>query len=462
MSRKTTEEYITRKSEQYLGELPRRKGRVIDEVCSTTGLSRKYVINLLNGKIRYREHKGRGKTYDAKISELLKKIWREAGCPCAPYFKAAAEQWISEYSQTVALIKPADKELLLTMSDRTMSRLLAGEIRIKPGWSKANRHSGRNQTNEIKEHVPCASGEQIMACNVPPGDVQVDTFACGGGNAADNFFWILDGTDRKTQWTVITPVWNRAQHATLEGLNRIEKRFPFQILAMHPDNGSEVLNHHVMAHMGKKPKAPYFWRSRPRHSNDNAHVEEKNRSAGRALFGEYRLDRYDLANELIELCDIWSDFRNFFCPCKMLISKKKRSDGKGFRCIYDKPRTPFERVLEEGVLDERKRTELIARRNSLNGIELHHKVVKKLKRIKRLQEEYNRQKAKGRISGMGVPPPDSPLRGAPPGTSVRRPAHTRGSYISKDWNRYFQEKKLSTQFLANQKPPAFLAGTLPI
>ena len=97
------------------------------------------------------------------------------------------------------------------------------------------------------------------------------------------------------------------------------------------------------------------------------------------MFGEYRLDRYDLANELIELCDIWSDFRNFFCPCKMLISKKKRSDGKGFRCIYDKPRTPFECVLEEGVLDERKRTELIARRNSLNGIELHHKVVKKLK-----------------------------------------------------------------------------------
>lgn len=25
--------------------------------------------------------------------------------------------------------------------------------------------------------VPAASGERIMACSVPPGDIQVDTFA---------------------------------------------------------------------------------------------------------------------------------------------------------------------------------------------------------------------------------------------------------------------------------------------
>ena len=61
-----------------------------------------------------------------------------------------------------------------------------------------------------------------MACLVPPGDVQVDTFALGGGDPRDNFFWILTGTDRKTQWTVLSPTWNRGQHATLEALRRIE------------------------------------------------------------------------------------------------------------------------------------------------------------------------------------------------------------------------------------------------
>ncbi len=57
-------------------------------------------------------------------------------------------------------------------------------------------------------------------------------------------------------------------------------------------------------------------RSRAYHSNDNAHVEEKNRHVGRELFGERRLDCRDLESDLIRLCDMWSDYRNFFCPSK--------------------------------------------------------------------------------------------------------------------------------------------------
>ena len=35
-------------------------------------------------------------------------------------------------------------------------------------------------TNHKAPNTPCASGEVIMACNVPPGDAQIDTFALGG------------------------------------------------------------------------------------------------------------------------------------------------------------------------------------------------------------------------------------------------------------------------------------------
>ena len=64
-----------------------------------------------------------------------------------------------------------------------------------------------------------------MACNVPPGDAQIDTFALGGGDPSDNFFWILDGTDRKTQWTVLCPTWNRGRHATLEAKRLSRKTY---------------------------------------------------------------------------------------------------------------------------------------------------------------------------------------------------------------------------------------------
>ena len=471
MSRKSIKEYILRKQDDYLGETPAGKSKMLDEVCRTTGLSRKRVNKLLRGTIEYRERKGRGKTYKGKVIEVLKDIWFEAACPCLPYFKVQIAMWLEEYSTHVKIVDDQTKDLLLKMSPRTMARALNGVMRVKPGWSKANKHSGRNQTNEIKEAVPSASGEKIRACDVPPGDTQVDTFSLGGGNSADNFFWILNATDRKTQWTELSPAWNRGQHTTLLAFQRIEKRFPFRMLSIHPDNGGEILNHHLMAYFSKRQDAPYVWRSRPRKSNDNAHVEQKNSSVGRQLFGEVRLDCPELEKDLIELCEMWSDFTNFFRPSKMLVEKAKRTDGKGFKCVYDTPKTPYQRVLEEPSVPEDAKAALKLRRERLSGIDIAHRVKKKLARIKRIQEQYNRAKFShdsdvlNKVSGNDIPSgagPDSALRAAPSGTSWPRPARKRKTEGNKDWNKYFQEKKLSVAYLANQKPPVYLSGVVSI
>ena len=463
MSRRSVREYILRKRDDYLGETPGGKSRMLDEICRTVGMTRKYVIKLLSGNIEYRGRKRRGKTYDGKTLEALKKVWHEAGCPCLPYFKAQIGTWVDEYDAHVAVVPDSTKALLLRMSDRTMSRALAGEARVKPGWSRANKHSGRNGTNGIKELVPAASGEKIMACGVPPGDIQADTFALGGGISADNFFWILNCTDRKTQWLELSPAWNRGQHATLEALKRNMRRFPFRFTSMHSDNGGEILNHHVMAFLGRENSAPFVWRSRPRKSNDNAHVEEKNGSAGRQLFGEIRLDCPWLEKDLIELCEMWSDFCNFFRPCKMLVAKAKRTDGKGYRCIYDKPRTPCQRLLDEKVLSDEAKAALAGRRSKLVGVELLNRIKKKLIRIKRLQKDYNMAKHQHDTSVLGGGGPGSALRAAPSGTPAPAPSKTEGGHHpSKHWNQYFKEKQMSAQYLANQKPPSYLQGALSI
>ena len=57
-------------------------------------------------------------------------------------------------------------------------RMLKGLPRIKPEFTKCYSNSGRN--NPPKKAIPCHSGEEIMACRVPPGDVQVDAFALRG------------------------------------------------------------------------------------------------------------------------------------------------------------------------------------------------------------------------------------------------------------------------------------------
>ena len=422
MSRMATNEYIGAKRRAYAQADRAKRKHILDEVCETTGYERKYANRLLTGSRKFRERKGRGKTYGDDVAAALKKVWREAGCPCLPYFKAEVERWVEEYMTQVAHIRPAIRAKLLAMSDRTMSRLLSGEARVKPGWARGNKRSGRGARNEVKANTPCASGETVTACNVPPGDVQIDTFALGGGDPSDNFFWILDGSDRKTQWTVLCPTWNRGQHATLEALRHIEGKFPFDILALHSDNGGEALNHHVAAYLGSSPS---------------------------------------LQDELVKLCDDWSDFRNFFCPCKMLVSKEKRPDGKGHRCRYDKPRTPYRRVLDEHVLTQEQETALKAYRSRLSGMDLYRRVCRRLRRIRRIQTAYNKAKhAGGGLSPFAVRPALA-LRASPSGTAG---LHREGSshIISHQRMSHAEERRLSVQYLANQKPPSYLQSVFSI
>ena len=80
MSRRSTKEYLLRMQEDYLGEWDRRKhGRLLDEACRVTGLSRKYINKILLGLREYRERKGRGKTYTPAAEALLIQAWDGRG-----------------------------------------------------------------------------------------------------------------------------------------------------------------------------------------------------------------------------------------------------------------------------------------------------------------------------------------------------------------------------------------------
>ena len=387
MSRGATNEYIGMKRRAYQKATRQKRREILAEVCETTGYSKDYAMRLLSGSRKFRERKGRGKRFGEEVAKWLEAVWKEAGCMCTTYFKTVIAEWVGDYTERVAAIPPHVAELLLEMSASTMDRILRGVKREKSGSLQRNRRSGVN--NALKEAVECKSGEDVMACLVGPGDIQVDTFALCGGSMADNFYWILTATDRKTQWTRISPAWNRGEAATLEAMRRIAAHIPFEIWSVHSDNGGETLNHHFERNFPDIFPSAKRSRSRPYHSNDNAHVEEKNRHVGRELFGERRIDCRELEGDLIRLCDIWSDYRNFFCPCKMLVSKVKKEDGKGFVCRYDSPKTPYQRVMEEPTVSDEEKARLTARKAGLCALELRHRAMKLLKRICRRQDELS-------------------------------------------------------------------------
>ena len=409
MSRTATNEYIGAKRRAYAEADPAKRRRILDEVCETTGYSRKYANRLLTGSRRFRERKGRGATYTDADRAVLERLWREVGCPCTTYLRANVGEWLREFRACVAHVPDDVAGRVLSMSASTMDRLLRGVPRERPGSVRRNRRSGRN--GALLSAIECRSGELVRGCDVPPGDVQTDTVAHCGGDMGGDFWWTLTATDRKTQWTELRPVWNRGMYATRDALDAALRRLPFEVRHVHHDNGKEYVNAAVAEYLGVRRKVP-FSRSRPFRKNDNAHVEQKNGSVVRTLLGEGRLDKPELEPELRRLCEDYSDYRNFCVPCKMLVAKAKRPDGKGFAARYDSPQTPYRRVMADDAVPQERKDALARRKAAINGIELYHRVLKRLRRIRRMQGEPD-----GQGSPSPVRPALAPCGATPSGTA---------------------------------------------
>ena len=416
MSRKTTAEYLGVTRRRYSEASPKEKTKILDEFVATTCYSRKHANKLLTGSRMFRERPGRGKTYGEKSAKILEQIWRESGCMNTKYLKAKITDWVADYETHIAVIPAGEREKILKMSASTMDRILRGKRRNNWTGLPSNRRSGRNNS-PLKASVPCHSGEETMACLVPPGDVQVDTFALGGGNPSENFWWILDGTDRLLQWTWMAPCWNRGADATIGALGHIGRKFPFPIRSIHSDNGGEFINHHLLRAFPSLFPGTGLSRSRPRKCNDNAHVEQKNGSVGRKVFGEMRIDVPEAGPILERLCDAVSMYYNFFRPCKMLISKEKRENGKGFRCVYDDPKTPLERLLSSGALSEKEAEKLISQKEKTSAIELLDKIKRLLRKTINLQKKAEAERRNGSFY-CRTSSTVSALRAAPSGTPV--------------------------------------------
>ena len=119
--------------------------------------------------------------------------------------------------------------------------------------------------------------------------------------------------------------------------------------------------------------------ARPYLKNDNAHIEQKNWSVVRRLVG---YDRYQSQEALVQLNRLYplvERYVNFFQPVMQL--KEKHRQGARVRKVYDAPRTPYRRLLEQGVLslDQQLRLERVYQRT--NPVKLLKDINKELERL---------------------------------------------------------------------------------
>lgn len=133
----------------------------------------------------------------------------------------------------------------------------------------------------------------------------------------------------------------------------------------------------------RKENPIQFTRSRPYHKDDNAHVEQKNWTHVRQLFGYHRFEKRQLVAWMNDLYSHeWSLYQNHFCPSMKVIKKQKINSR--YHKKYDYPKTPYRRLVDSNRLSAEARDLLIATHEKLNPFELKRIIDRKVRYILRV------------------------------------------------------------------------------
>lgn len=375
MSRTEKHAYLQAIRQRYRKSTRKQKAKILDEFCAVCGYNRKYAIRILRKRPQKRKAKpGRKPWYDPKtILEPLKAIWLATDQMCSKRLKVAIREWLVHYEKEQGDLDDITRGQLYAISPPTIDRLLK-PLRVEyPSKGLSGTKPGRL----LKNQIPIKTDNWDVT---QPGFLETDTVAHCGNSLAGDFIWSITMTDILTSWTENRATWNKGGGGVEKQVKNIEKSLPFAILGFDCDNGSEFLNYHLMRYFTNREQPVQFTRSRAYHKNDNAHVEQKNWTHVRHLFGYDRFDNpvlVDLMNDLY--ANEWSLYQNHFCPVMKLIEKIKINSRYYKR--YDKPMTPYYRLMTSGHLSEEAKTKLREQHKSLNPFELKRIIDKKLKHI---------------------------------------------------------------------------------
>src|SRR5258706_6614281 len=107
-----------------------------------------------------------------------------------------------------------------------------------------------------------------------PGFVEMDLVAHCGGHLEGSFLYTLTLTDIATGWTECIPLLYKSADAVLAALGQARKLFPFPLLGIDTDSGSEFLNAALIAYCEQEHLT--FTPGRPAVKNAQCPVDEKN------------------------------------------------------------------------------------------------------------------------------------------------------------------------------------------
>lgn len=337
MSMKAKKELVHRMRWQYLEADRKGKTEIIDAVIAATGYHRKYVVaSLRKTPKRLQCVRQPLKIYDEEMTAALIMIWNAANQICSKRLAPFLPEFIATLERFGHLnISSEARAKLLTVSPATIDRLLKPE--------RAKHPRGRSTTrpgNLLKQQIKIRTFAEWN--DAEPGFFEADLVAHCGDHVDGSFLNTLVLIDIATCWIELAPLLRKSDADVTAALNAIRAVLPVLMLGLDTDNGCEFINYELF-HYCEREKIT-FTRSRPYKKNDQAHVEQKNGSVVRRTVGYDRFEGVDAWNCLMTLYRVLRLYINFFQPsCKLV---KKVRTGSRVTKIYDKARTPYQRVLD--------------------------------------------------------------------------------------------------------------------
>ena len=353
---------------------------IINNFCQSTGLSRSTARRYLTSPTlgsksaeRIDRRRSRSSKYSTASREKLIWLWRIMYMPCGKYLVEGLPDWVASLESHGELVPGQNgwteevRKELHSMSAATVDRYLKTErerLRLR-GISTTK--PGVLLRNSIKIRK---AGDEVSS---EPGFFEVDTVAHCGPTLKGEFARTLTLTDVSTGWVHMEAMRNNAHKHIRTALDAAIEAIPYQVQGLDCDNGSELINYDVVEWAAGRDI--FFTRARPYKKNDQAHVESKNNHVVRRYGFYYRYDTEEERRVLAALWELVCIKMNYFTATRKPISWTEDAVGRRKR-VYDKPQTPFSRLLQAEVLSVQQTHELIERRKAINPAELTRNIVR--------------------------------------------------------------------------------------
>jgi hypothetical protein len=307
-------QYLKRMQLRYAQADRETKQQLLDEMEAHTGLHRKSLIRRLKSPIKRRvRRRERAKTYGPEVDAALLVIWETLDYICP----------LRLHSSLVSMGESLGEHHELEWSPH-LARQMA-EISV----STVGRHLPANPEVHRRRKPAAPQNrhqQEIPAYRIPrdiaePGHFEVDLVHHCGAVTEGEYVYTLQMIDVATGWGGRRAILGRSFVVMADALAHLFAQLPFPVLELHPDNGGEFLNQHLLTFLERAYPATDRSRSRPGCPNDNRLVEEKNSSRVRQYLGDRRFDTVMQTRFLNRVYAQMDVYHNYIVPVLKQIDK---------------------------------------------------------------------------------------------------------------------------------------------